>query len=222
MDVDARVGSSGYGRPHPVDNAENQRSVFLCQLNGSQRVGGFSTLADSYDDVVLLNHRVTITELTGIFHFHAYAAHLLNQLFPYQSCVPAGSTRYYGDVFRLEQPILEVVKSRQYDLIVLGVATVNQQSSAHTVAQALWLVKYLLEHKMVVALFAQLADVKVYCLDIHFHALAVQIDDLKFLPWLNVHNLLIIQINHLVSIFHYRSGIAGNEKLIVVFADAHY
>ncbi len=56
-------------------------------------------------------------------------------------------------------------------------------------------------------------------LHVHFGLCLVEVYNLDILAKAHICHLLIVEVNHLVGIFHHRGGIAANEILTVVFSN---
>ena len=91
MDVGASVGGSWDGRSDGVADTEDKSPPFLCELHSGERVSRLSRLGDGDDHVAVVDHRVAISELRGILHFHWNLAEILNELFSNKSGMPARS-----------------------------------------------------------------------------------------------------------------------------------
>ena len=159
-----------------------------------------------------MNHRITIAELGGIFHFYRNTAETFYQLFPYQSGMPRSSASHNYKATSLEQTFLMINNRRQYYFI-----TVRIDASTHTVVNTIGLFEYLLQHEMRVSSFLQLSQ-------IHFHRTyfgilkhVIQIDDFQRLVSANHRYLPILQIHHFIRILYNRSSIRGQKKFILPY-----
>ena len=88
MDIYTSIRFSGDTAANDVDYTKYQCSLLFGKLDGGKSVCRLSALADGNHHIVLFYHRIAIAELTGIFHLHSYAAHILDELFADKSGMP--------------------------------------------------------------------------------------------------------------------------------------
>src|SRR5574344_1692028 len=108
MDISTRIRYSGNTTPYCVTNTKNKCSPFLCQFDSCQRICSLTTLTESYDDIVLCNYRITITEFTSIFYFRRDTAETLQKLFSDETRMPGSTTGYNDNTFCIHQLLLMV------------------------------------------------------------------------------------------------------------------
>ena len=118
--------------------------------------------------------------------------------------------RHDDDMLRLNQSVTIITKRRKNDAVVLRMLLVSIKATAHAVLQTVWLVVNLLQHKVIKASLAQLADVQIYGLDIVMTCRMLQVDDVQFLAHSDVGNLTILQIHHFIRMLHDRRSITGD------------
>ena len=92
---------------------------------------------------------------------------------------------------------------------------------AHAIKQAIRLLENLLEHEIRIASLFQLAKIDVHRFHRRVHARVVHIHHLQLVSGTDDGDVPVFQVHHLVSVFHNRSGIRGQIKLIVA-PDAHH
>ena len=88
MDVGSRVGSPRNTGADGVADAIDEGSLFLCQLDGSQRVGRLTALRDGNHYILLCHHWVTVAELRGILHLARDTAQALEELLADETRMP--------------------------------------------------------------------------------------------------------------------------------------
>ena len=193
MDVDSRVGLACDTGTDGVDDTKDKRATLLGQLDGSQRVGGLTTLRDGDDHVGRQYHGVAITELRGIVHLHGYLAIVLDELLADESSVPARTTGHNDEAGGGEQTGAVVAHGRKDDLVV-------EEAAAHAVTQTTRLVKDLLEHEMGEAATVEHVEIHIDLLDADIDLFVFQVDDLQFLARLAYSDLLIIEVHDVLRV----------------------
>lgn len=140
-------------------------TLLFGQLYRSQCVSRFAALADSNHHIVFLYHRVAVAELAGIFHLHANAAHLLNELLADEAGVPRRAANHDDDMAGADEFGLEVMQGREVN-VIRAVGELHHPA-AHTVLDTLRLLENLFQHEVGIAALAQCADVQVDILHTH-------------------------------------------------------
>ena len=82
-----------------------------------------------------------------------------------------------------------------------------QQSSSDTIGDTAWLVINLFEHEMFITSLLKSIEIYVHFLDLRVYILIVKCMDLHFLSYLQQSHLSIIQIYHLLGVFHDRQSV---------------
>ena len=95
--------------------------------------------------------------------------------------------------------------------------SLNIHATTHAVCKTF---RLLLQHEMRIATLFNLTEVDVDCLHRQFLLLSKNAYHLQFLTTTDHSDIAILQIHHLISIFHNRTGIRSQEEFI--FADAHH
>ena len=218
MDIHAGFGLTGNAAAYTIDYAKNECPLLFGQLDGGQRVGRFAALADGDDHIVLFDHRIAVAELAGIFHLHTNAAHFLDELLADEPRVPGGAAGHDNHVAGTDEFGLEIVQGREVD--VIRAVGLFDNAATHTILDALRLLENFLQHEVGIAAFAQGIDVEVYILHAHFSHDFIEVRDFELVTYTDICYLLIFEIDHLVRMLNERRGIAADEKLRAVLADA--
>ena len=88
VNIGTRICLSCDGRTDGVTDTIDKRPALLGKLDGCQGISGLTTLRNGDDNIVLRYHRIAVTELRCIFHFHRDAAIILNHLLADESGMP--------------------------------------------------------------------------------------------------------------------------------------
>ena len=91
MQIDAAVGFPGDRAADDVANGQRRVPLALHFAQGGQRVGRFAALRDGEQQRVVVDRRIAIAQLAGVFHFDRNPGQLLDQIFADQRRVPAGA-----------------------------------------------------------------------------------------------------------------------------------
>ena len=98
--------------------------------------------------------------------------------------------------------------------------SLNIYTTTHTVRQALGLFKDLLQHKVWESTLLYLTQIDVNRLHSQFLFFTKNTDNLQFFTTLDKGNVSILEIHHLIRVFHDRTGVRTQEKLILT--DTYY
>ena len=118
--------------------------------------------------------------------------------------------RHDDDMLRLNQSVTIITKRRKNDAVVLRMLLISKEATAHAILQTAWLVVNLLQHKVIKAPLAQLADIQIHGLDIVMTCRMLQVDDIQLLTYPDISNLTIFQIHHFIRMLHDRRSITGD------------
>ena len=146
MEIDAGIGLTGNGGADGVDDADDTSALVTCLAKGGERVGGFARLTHDDHDGAIVDDRVSISKLGGVFDFGGDACELLEEVFSHQSGVPGGATTGDDDSLGADQLAGEVGDSAERDAAFLLI-----DATAHAVGEGVGLLHDFLEHEVFVA-----------------------------------------------------------------------
>ena len=156
VDVGTGIGGTGNGRADGVADTVDEGTFFLCQLDGSQRVGRLTRLRDGNDHVVLGDYGVTIAEFGGVLHLTGNATERLEELLADESGVPRRTASHNDDALGMQELATEVDECRECHMVTLDIDT-----STHAVGEALRLFENFLKHEVLVTTLFYLSEVDV-------------------------------------------------------------
>ena len=88
VDIGTRVRGTGNAGTDGIADAVYKCPTAFGKLHGGQRIGRFSALRDGNHHIVAVNHRVAVTELTGILHLYRNTAEAFNQMLADEGGMP--------------------------------------------------------------------------------------------------------------------------------------
>ena len=91
VQVDAAVGLLGDRAAHDVADRQRRMPLALHLAQGRQRVGRFAALRDGEQQRVVVERRIAIAQLAGVFDFDRNPGQFLDQIFADQRRVPTGA-----------------------------------------------------------------------------------------------------------------------------------
>ena len=215
MDVGTSIGGTWDGRADGVADAVDEGALFLCQLNGGQRVSSLTRLRDGNDNVVFSDYGIAIAELRGVLHLTGNAAERFKELFANESGVPRRTASHNDDALGLQELATEVDECRKSHVVALDIDT-----SAHAVGEALRLFENFLKHEVLVTPLFYLSEVDVDGLHLQLLFLTENTHDMYILTQSDDGDVAILEIHHLVGIFDDGAGIGTEEEFPV--ADTNY
>ena len=151
-----------------------------------------------------MNHRIAVTELGSVFHFHRNAAEAFNQLLADESGMPRSTAGYDNKASGTQQLFLIVGHSGKGDR-----TSVRIHATTHTVADTVGLVKDFFQHEVGKTSFFQLADVKGYGLRLMRTLYIIQVDNLQGGICPQYGYFSVREIHHLIGVSHHGSGIGS-------------
>ena len=154
MNISARIRGTGYAGGDGVADSINESAIALGQFHCRQSVSGLTTLRNGYDHIIGGDYRIAITELTGILHFHGYAAVALYELLAYQASVPRSPASHDNETLGVHQPVTIIRDGTQDHIHAIGR---RNHPASHAVCKTFRLLKYLLEHEVGKTTFLYLA-----------------------------------------------------------------
>ena len=98
--------------------------------------------------------------------------------------------------------------------------SLHVHAATHTVRQTLRLLEDLLQHEVRIATLLNLSEVDVHRLHLQLLILAEDVHHVQVLSQTDHGYIAVLQIHHLVRIFHDGAGVGTQEELIL--ADAHH
>ena len=202
VDIRTRVCGSWDARTDGVADAVDEGTLLLGQLHGSQRVGRLTALRDGNHHVALAHHGIPVSELRGVLHLHRNAAERLDDLLAYQSRVPRRAAGHDHHALRFQQLAAIVNQRRERHVISLHI-----HAASHAVRQALRLLEDLLQHEVRIATLLNLSEVDVHRLHLQLLILAEDIHHVQVLSQTDHGYIAVLQIHHLVRIFHDGAGV---------------
>ena len=88
-------------------------------------------------------------------------------------------------------------------------------TTTHTVRQTLRLFEDLLQHEVRIATLLDLSEVDIHRLHLQFLFLTENTEHVEILSTTDLGDIPVLQIDHLVRIFHNRTGVGAQEELIL-------
>ena len=161
-----------------------------------------------------MNHRIAVTELGGVFHFHRNAAEAFNQLLADESGMPGSTAGYDNKASGTQKLFLVVGHGGKGDR-----TSVRIHTATHTVADTVGLVKDFFQHEVGETSFFQLTDVQSYSLRLMRTLYIVQVDNLQRSICPQYGYFSVREIHHLIGVSHHRSSIGSQEELSLAYSD---
>ena len=213
-EVDAAVGLLGDRAADHVADAQRGMALALHLPQGGQRVGRLAALRDGEHQRVVVQRRIAVAQLAGVFDFDRQPGQGLDLVLAHQGRVP---TRAAGG--HHEAPHRAELLRREVQAAELGRGRVEVEPAAHGVLDRLGLLEDLLEHVVGVA-----AQVDVAGLEVERAGRGGRRGPES--RWIDPqrvgreHGQLVVgQVDDLVGVAGQRRGVAGDEVLAVAHAD---
>ena len=213
VQVGPAVDLAGDRRADHVDETDRPRPPLLGLPDGGQGVGGLAALGDPDHQRALVDHRIPVPELGGVFHFDRDPRQLLDEVLTDEAGMPTGAAR--GDDDPLE--LLELLVA-QVEAIHARGPLLFQEMAPHRVLDGLRLLEDLLEHEVFVPAPFDGGEVP---LDLaHRLADARQLEVADAIPLAGQHgHLPVVQVHHRAGVGQDGRGIGGDEPLAVPDAE---
>ena len=151
-----------------------------------------------------MNHRIAVTELGSVFHFHRNAAEAFNQLLADKSGMPRSTAGYDNKASGTQQLFLVIGHSGKGDR-----TSVRIHAPTHTVADAVGLVEDFFQHEVGETSFFQLPDIKGYSLCLMRTLYIIQVDNLQGSICPQYGYFSVREIHHLIGVSHHGSSIGS-------------
>ena len=100
VQIDAAVGLASDGAADGIDDGQSGMPAALGLVEGTQRIGRLARLAEHEDECSIVERRVAIAELAGVFDLDGQVREPLDQVLADQGRVPARSARGEDDAPR--------------------------------------------------------------------------------------------------------------------------
>ena len=214
VDVRTRIGAAGDRRAYGVADAIHECAFRLGKFDGGKRIGGLARLGYGDYNIFFANDRIAVAELRSVFHFYGDAAKRFDELLPDESGMPRGAARHDDEPPGVQEASLVVVYRRKHHFVRFWV-----DSTAHAVVDAFGLFEDFLQHEVRESAFLQLPDVHVDFLDFRRLEFVFQVHHFQGLARFQHGDVSVLQVNHLVGIFHDGRSVRRKEKFSVTYAD---
>ena len=206
MGIEHSVRFAGQSAAHHVHDRHNPRSLFLRLTRCGQRVRRLAGLRDRNKQIVFLDQRVAITELTGDIHLHRRAHHLLQQIFPHQPRMPRGAASHdpnpadCGKLFW-----------RQTDIWQIRLAGIIGIPPAHRVEDRLRLLVNFLQHEMRKATLFRRGGIPGDLRQFPFHRASLDVNEMDIRRGHN-RQIPLFEIRHITGMGQHRHDVGGDER----------
>ncbi len=217
MEIGAAVGGAGDTGTDDIAHSVKESALLLCQLDGGQRVGGFTALAHGNDHIIGIDDGVAVPEFRGVFHLNGNLRRLLYEILANEGRVPGSAARANDDTTGVHKLVLVVNDAAEHHILGFRV-----QSPFDAGAQSVGLFPNLLEHEVRESALFQLIQRQAQ--GVHLGGLVHigEVYDVDLTVAVQTGNLLVFQVNHLVGVFDYGRGIAAQIELFpALFVGAH-
>ncbi len=151
VQVDASVGFLGDRAAHHVADGQRRMALAFHFAQRRQRIGRLAALGDRKQQCPVIDRRIAITQLAGIFHFHRQPGQFLDRVFAHQRGMPTRAARRQDDAIHAAQ-----FPRRQVQTAEHGRRVLVAQTTAHRVLQRLGLFEDLLQHVVGIAVQSRL------------------------------------------------------------------
>ncbi len=217
MEVGAAMGGTGDAGADDVADAVEEGTFLLGQLDGCQGVGSFAALRNSDDHIVGIDDGITVAELRSILHFHGNLSCLLDEVLTDEGRVPAGATGADDDAAGIDELILVFDDAAEGDIVALVV-----QATFDAGAQGVGLLPDFLQHEVREAAFLQLVEAEAERVHLGGLVDVGEVDDVDLAAAVHVGNLLVLEVNHLLGVFHDGGGVGAQiEFFLTVGVGTH-
>ena len=129
--------------------------------------------------------------------------------------MPGRSASYDNEPASIQQPFFIVDYCRKHYTVAFHI-----DPAAHTIVNATGLFINLFQHKVRITALFKLSDIEFHRLYFRLHPGVFQIDYFQFFSPVDHGNLSVFQIDNLIGIFHNRSSIGSQKKLL--FTNSHH
>ena len=154
-EIEAAVGFLGDGAADDVADAQRRAALAFHFAQGRQRVGRLAALRDGEHQRVVVQRRIAIAQLAGVFDFDRQPGEGLDLVLAHQAGVPTGAAAGDDDAAQRAELLRREVEAAE--LRRGGVAI---EPAAHDVFDRLGLLEDLLEHEVVEAALGDVARLK--------------------------------------------------------------
>src|SRR5690606_41636941 len=131
---------------HNICNPEYGRVYTLGIFQIHESICRFSTLQLGDDHIVCVYTRIAVLKLRSVFDFDIHPAQFLDNIFPHEGRMPAGTTGQHDDTARGLELIRDLIETTEGDALVLHI-----QAPTQGIPYRCWLVIDLFEHKMFIS-----------------------------------------------------------------------
>ena len=215
VDIRTRMRSPRNRRTNRITDAIDKCPTAPRQFHSCQCIRRLATLRNRNHHILTVYHRITVTEFRSILHFHRNAAKTFYQMFSDKRRMPGSTARHDDETFGYQQAVFVINHCGKHHICTFYIDT-----SAHTVMNAIGLLKNLFQHEVRITTLFQLPQIQRHRLHFvrTFHIF--QVHHLQFLSAVDDGDLFIFQIYDFICIFHNRRSIRSQEKLI--FTDTYH
>ena len=212
-EVDAAVGLLGDGAADHVADAQRGAALALHLAQGRQRVGRLAALRDGEHQRVVVQRRIAVAQLAGVFHFDRQPGQGLDLVLAHQGRVPTRAAGGHDDAADRAELLRREVQAAE-----LGRGGVAVEPAAHGVLDRLGLLEDLLEHEVREAALGDVAGLEVEHVDAVVDVALVAVDHAQAVG--RDHRQLVVgQVDDLVGVAGQGRGVAGHEMLAGAHAD---
>src|SRR5690606_29637951 len=213
MGVNAGIRDTRNGGAHHIDNTEDGRTFTFGIFQSHESICRFSTLRQGDDHIVCVYNRIAVPKLRSVFDFDIQPAQFLDNIFPDEGRMPAGTTGQHDDTARGLELIRDLIEATEGDAVVLHI-----QAPTQGILYRCRLVIDLFEHKMFISPLFYCRKLQVQLLDEWCKPFVPEVFQYQLFGAYD-RQFVIIDINHLFGIAQHRRSIRTEEMFALSDAD---